>query len=212
MIRSRSILLRSLPLLVPFLGAACGSDEAAPETPKPTPTLTITGMRSAGGPSWAPGSGSCVELGTDPDATVIVTVAVTDFTLRPPGACGSARPCGTVLLTIDGTTLAQAASTEVPAKLGQTDAGVLGERSFRVELRDHLGDVVLDPEQRVIADEVVVEVRTAGGCSGAPDAAADAPPDATADAEPDATADAASEAGDAAGPDAASDASDAASE
>jgi hypothetical protein len=211
-------------LLLALIPSACGDDDTKSPSPKPTPTLAIASVSSAGGPTWAPGSAGCVEIGSDPGGTILVTLQIKDFSLRPPGACGGLRPCGTALLFLDGATVAESATTAISVPFGQLDAGLgSGHRTFRVELRDHVSAPVVDKELNVIADEVTLEVRAPGGCAGGADSGSDAPPDAPPDAGvdggedagTDAPADAPSETGDATldapGPDAA-DAGDAAAE
>jgi hypothetical protein len=188
---------RSTAIVLLFaVATACGDDDETVSTPKPPPELAITEVRSAGGPVWTPGSGeSCVEAGSDPSGSLLVSIAPKNFTLRPPGACGSLRPCGTAVLMLDGTQAAESGSNVLSVAFGGPDAGLaFGEHTFRAELRDHLGDVVLDAEQQVVSNEVVLEVRAPGGCTGATDAGSDAPADGAADAGNDAAEDAASDA------------------
>lgn len=193
-----------LGLSAALLVTACGDDdETTPPDPPPPPTLSIVAVQGVGGPRWQPSDPGCVELGHDTDQTVVVTIAVTDFALRPPGTCGSARVCGTAVLRVDpsgsGEALAvQAAQTALEAKLGALGAG---SHTFRIELRDRDGAPVLDKEtQASLFAEATLEVKPVGGCGG-PDGGADAGPDADAEADTgadaDASADAESDAGDA---------------
>ena len=113
-----------LGLSAALLVTACGDDdETTPPDPPPPPTLSIVAVQGVGGPRWQPSDPGGVELGHDTDHTVVVTIAVTDFALRPPGTCGSARVCGTAVLRVDpsgsGEALTvQAAQTALEAKLG----------------------------------------------------------------------------------------------
>lgn len=201
--------MRSTALIVVLCAmTACGDDEETVSRPKPPPELAITKVTSAGGPVWTPASGdSCVEAGSDPGGTVVVEVAAQNFTLRPPGACRSLRPCGTAVLLIDGNQVAESGSNVLGVSFGSLDSGLaVGQHTFRAELRDHLGDVVLAPDQAVISSEVVLEVRAFGGCTGNGDAGSDAAADAGADAGSDAAEDAPSEAGADAASDAGADA------
>ena len=188
--------------------AACGDDDEAVSKPKPPPTLAFASVTSAGGPLWTPASSeNCVELGSDPAQTLVFAVTATDFTLRPPGACGSLRPCGVAVLFMDDVEVARAGTANISLPFANAEGGLgTGQRSFRVELRDHLGEVVLGAEQQVISAEVALDVRAPGGCvpdlDGGSDAPSDAPPDSPEDAGSDAEA----------GTDAQSDASDAASD
>lgn len=199
-----------LGLSAALLVTACGDDdETTPPDPPPPPTLSIVAVQGVGGPRWQPSDPGCVELGHDTDQTVVVTIAVTDFALRPPGTCGSARVCGTAVLRVDPSgsgeaLVVQAAQTALEAKLGALGAG---SHTFRVELRDRDGAPVLDEEtQAPLAAEATLEVKPVGGCGGL-DGGADAGPDA--DAESDAEADASADTGADTGADAESDAGDA---
>ena len=189
LMRSKHLTRATALALVSALAAACGGDDEAPAAPRPTPTLAVSSLSSAGGPTWTPESGDCVAVGADPAGTVVVSIAVEHFTLRPPGACGGIRPCGTAVLFVDESQVDQSSSQALAASFSGGDGGLApGEHTFRVELRDHLGDVVLAPDDRVISDEVVVVVAGPGGC-GSADAGVDAAPDAGdggSDAAPDA--------------------------
>lgn len=68
--------------------AACGGSSTAK-----TPALSIT----------APGAGASVALGTDADQSVNLSYTVSDFAVKPPGACGSvSSSCGHIHILIDG--------------------------------------------------------------------------------------------------------------
>jgi len=218
-----------------WLSSACSDDSTTPvKTPKVRPTLEITAIESVGGPRWEPGQDKCVELGRDPDQTIVTTIDLTgiadtgeslaSFTLRPPGTCGSVRQCGTAVLRIDpnGESEAlrvQAAQSALAAafeKLGP------GSHTFRVELRSAADQPVMDVETGApLFREVTLEVKEPGGCGGTSDAGNDASDASDADAADAADAGDASDASDASdandaadAPDAsdASDASDAASD
>jgi hypothetical protein len=183
-------------LLLALVGLACGDDDDKTPAAKPTPTLQIESVTSAGGPTWAPGgSADCVEIGTDPGGTLVVRLRIQHFSLRPPGACGSLRPCGTAVLLLDGSPVAQSATSSISVGFNHFDAAfATGQRVFRVELHDHLGALLLDKEQNPITDEVTLDVRLPGGCGTGPDAGQDAgPPDAS-DAGEEASVDAATDA------------------
>ncbi len=197
---------------------ACGGDDDTSNRPRPPPTLALASVTSAGGPTWTPSSAeSCVEIGSDPAGTIVVNVVRQNFELRPPGACGGLRPCGTVVLLIDGDQVAESATEAVGFGFGSSGLGT-GQHLLRVELRDQDGLPVMDPDQKLIGDEATLEVRAPGGCgagsdagtdtgvedSGGEDALSDAPPT---EGGPDATPDATPDAGTDAAPDASGDAS-----
>ncbi len=221
-------ILPALGLAGALVVAACsGDDETASPAPLPPPGVAIVSVQGVGGPVWTPAKQGCVELGHDAEQTVVVTITTSDFVLRPPGTCGSSRQCGTAVLRVDpsGTGEAlriEAAQVAIEAKLATLGAG---NRTFRVELENRLGEPVIDQETKApLFAEITVDVQPVGGCTGASDAGPDADAaaaDAMSDAEAgiDAPDDAADAAGasddassDAADADAASDAADAGSD
>jgi multidrug efflux pump subunit AcrA (membrane-fusion protein) len=190
--RSHLLLAFSAALLSVAI-VACGDDEATTTSKQDPPGLSLVAVEGVGGPRWEPGKDGCIELGRDAAQTVVVNVAVSSFVLRPPGTCGSARQCGTVLLRIDpsadtealSVSAAQASVAASFAKLGA------GSHTFRAELRDADGDPVVDPEAgATLHAEVTLEVKAPGGCGGGADAGSDADPDADNDAGLDADNDA----------------------
>src|SRR5262245_33749129 len=92
---------------------SCGGDDSTPARPQPPPELSISGLQPVGGPAWKPGDAACVEVGRDPNQTIAVLLSVNNFVFRPPGACGTARQCGTAVVRIDpsGHTFQAAAPT-----------------------------------------------------------------------------------------------------
>lgn len=183
--------------------SACSDDETVVSSgPSVPPSLEIQSLSPVGGPSWTAGSDGCVEVGRDPDQTIVVVLNVSDFSLRPPGTCGSIRQCGVAVLRVDPADenellRVDSAQEAVPAPF----AGLpLGPHTFQVELVSDDGDPVIDEDAGVpLVRSVSVEVKAAGECGGsvdagpdASDAGTDAPDDATPDAG-DAPADAASD-------------------
>jgi hypothetical protein len=175
--------------------AACSSDSSSSTTiPVAPPSMAITAIQSVGGPRWEPGQAACVEVGRDPAATVAVLLDVESFSLRPPGACGGLRQCGTALLRVDPSGDGEAIRVEAPKTTLEVsfDGVDLGSHTFRAELRDQHGDPVQDKDAgAVLFSEVTLDVKEVGGCGGSvPDAGTDADTDAGADADTDAGADA----------------------
>ncbi|MBI3202297.1 MAG: hypothetical protein HYZ29_12195 [Myxococcales bacterium] len=195
-----------LGLFAALVMTACGDDdESTPPAAPPPPVLSIARVQGVGGPSWRPDDPGCVELGHDADQTVVVTLELANFTLRPPGTCGSARVCGTAVLRVDPS--GEAEALRVQAAQSTIEAGLAtlgaGQHTFRVELRDRNGEPVLDAETKApLFSEVALEVKPVGGCGGGTDGGTDGGSDASPDA--DASSDASPDA------DAESDASDAA--
>lgn len=89
------------------LTIACGGkDDTEPVPPPEPPELVVTRLSAVGGPSFEPDA-ACVELGTDADQSLLVTLEGTSATsigewlLRPPGTCGSTAACGHLQARID---------------------------------------------------------------------------------------------------------------
>ncbi len=163
-----------------LLGAAssiaCSSSNASSGPPKPAgpPGLSITALHPSGGPTWTPGSGSCVELGRDADETIGVEVKLDNWTLRPPYTCGATLQCGYLRVRVDpqgdnGAALSeQAAASLVPVGFASLP-GALGQHTIRVELRgDHNGPVIDKTTGLPYAVDLPVTLGAPGTCGGPP--------------------------------------------
>lgn len=143
---------RSLVALATF-AAACSSDEEAPApiAPPGPPELALLGLQPVGGPRWTPDDGGrCVELGQDPDQTVVVQVGkrargdstqLENWTLRSPFGCGAVLHCGYLQLTLSSEEDERrivAITTSVPIAFARLRRPA-GEHTLRIELRDHEG-------------------------------------------------------------------------
>jgi hypothetical protein len=180
--------MRTLPIALGLvLGAACSEDEtAAPAAPSDPPTLTITAIRSVGGPTWQE-PGTCLELGQDTAGTVYLLVGPTpeddpsslvDWVLRPAGAC-AVPDCGHLLVRVDPSEsgealLVRSASVAVPIPLATLPAPT-GSHTFSVELLDDDGRSLGEGDSAQVSLRVVEPGGcTAGGAAGAGGSAAGA--------------------------------------
>lgn len=171
-------MLRLLPLL---LLAACvevgNAPPPGPGAPPPTPTLSIL----------SPTDGEAVLLEPTPDRRLPMEVALTDFTLRPPGTCIAADgPCGHVAIIVEGCAGEDglnglAGDTPVGARLSLCDP-VEGEHLIELRLLDDAGgDLGVSDSVSVLAslpplldrvggtDEVLDTVRAAIDLHAFPD-------------------------------------------
>ncbi|MEZ4226334.1 MAG: hypothetical protein R3B13_35645 [Polyangiaceae bacterium] len=197
------------------LAVGCSSeDDTVPTKPLPPPTLAITSLTAVGGPQWKVGdSPACVERGRDPSETVALSVALTDFILRPPGTC-TTRACGTLEIALDPAGESEAQKWQgAQSTLELPFSGVAdGSHGLRVALLRSDGSPALDAERQPVTAEVTFELAAPGACGGSTDAGSDAADAATdaadsGDAAGDANGDAEADAGDAGTQDAASDSS-----
>jgi len=190
------LLARIMPnsrlLVVGLAVVACAKTEHhAP--PLPPPALAITAIRPVGGTALASDCGGtcCVEVGSDPTATVVVTVTLTDpgFPLRPPGMCGANSRCGYLALEVDPSEAGpfrtvRSATADVLLPV----ADLTGPHHIYVELRHEndqpMGDAIGQP----VYAELDVVLSPPGGCSATYDAAADSMVDAAEDSMADAAA------------------------
>jgi hypothetical protein len=192
---------RASAALIAIIGAglavSCGGDdEVQPPKPATPPTMAIASLTSAGGPQWKRGdSDTCVERGRDDRDTIVLTVSLTDFVLRPPGTC-NVNACGQLLVRVDPSGDSEAvrigaAQTSVDLPFNDLPDG---SHTLRAELNYTSGKSVLDVDKNPLVDEVTVDLRPIGGCTGATDAGTDAPTDAAIDAANDGASDASDDA------------------
>src|SRR5512140_2179297 len=96
-----------------------------------TPTLTIT----------SPRDGACLELTGGVSDHIPVTVAVTEFFLRPPGgACTGLGNCGHLLLQVNGLDNNLAASNAVDVDFQGKISNHFGAMQLKVTLLDDDGE------------------------------------------------------------------------
>jgi len=176
-----------------LLGQGCGDDEEEVAAPRAPPTLRIAELRAGDGRSWlrendAGSVSDPVHTSCDPERSVGVRVAITDFDVRPPKACGSSSRCGSVRLEVEGPSgrlAVEGSSPWIEARLGRGFQP--GPHRFRVELRRNGEPIAVGGG--VLSDEVSVTLAAPLDC-GAGDAGTDAELDAPLDAGSDATNDA----------------------
>lgn len=158
-------------LVAAACAAGCGDDSEQP------------GVVVLGPPSLAitsPTYNACVVLGVAPELALTTTISVSNWTLRPPGACAIQQPqCGYVAYAVDGQPLAKSAATTTDVPLSSLPEPT-GTHTLVAELRSDTGEPVRDSDGGVLRAEVTIRtVLSAAECDGA-DASVDAQPDAEA--------------------------------
>jgi hypothetical protein len=140
--------------------AACSSDDATPPDVGPTgdPAITIV----------APTNGTCIPIGTDPDATISVETAVTELLLRPRGACGSVVQCGHLVATVNGVANNESGGTVIEVLLRKL-AVRAADLTIEVSVIDDFGDPILDKSDtpKPLKQTVLVTTRASCGDAGA---------------------------------------------
>ena len=146
----------------------CGSDdEGKPAAPPPPPSVSIEAVQAVGGGSWSPGAAGTLELGCEAQQRVVVAVKTTDWTMRPPGACGSLANCGYLLLRVDPESeherQAGAAAESVVFSMSGLDAPT-GSHVFRVELLGASNDTPAVENGEVVSSEVTLDLSAPASC------------------------------------------------
>jgi hypothetical protein len=148
---------------------ACGSDDGTdtPDVVEPT-TLSIAELRPSGGDAWRAGDPEPVALGCD--RLLGVALELTNWTLRPRGACGSLDQCGYVhaeLTTPSGAAVSiDTALASFVFDLGGVELSSDEAATIRVELRDGDGEPFEQPADEVLSDalEVALDGSVDAGC------------------------------------------------
>lgn len=157
----------------------CTADDTAATAVAPAGPATLSVVD--------PTDGACVVLRADAGWTARVSIAATNWYMRPEGFCGTYPQCGYVVAFVDDQRVAQAAALVIDVPLGglQTPSG---EHRIRVELHDDADVVARGGDGKPLAVELTVEALAPGGsCTGpVADAGEDAPADAAEEAAPDA--------------------------
>lgn len=177
----------SLAVATLALGAGCSTSETAGGGPTVLgpPSFTIDSVNGA-----TPGAGTTdVTLGCD--GALWVRVSVTNWSMRPPGACYGGVQCGQLALIVDPTPGADAGEggalvTTSAAPLVQADLGGLaspeGTHVLRLELwNDGEAKAATGSDGKPLAQQITVEVTRAAECDAGAEAG-DAGEEADADA------------------------------
>lgn len=160
MTRSRSVqLLRYLGSSLLLMGVfeACSGDDSAPtDLFDGPPTLSITGISLGSGMTGQGGDSSVLAC----DNTIGVAIALTNWTLYPPGKCGSALQCGQVRVSLlDGGPNGAVLSQRLAASLGAD----LNVSTLVTSDKLHAGGYTIQAE--LVDDAGVVYAITNGGNS-----------------------------------------------
>jgi hypothetical protein len=167
---------------------ACSNDDstAAAALTGP-PVLTIDQLASPGGPVvTSPQAGACVQLGKDPNKTLVITVGQTNsvgqlinWTMAPPFGCVGAPQCGYLRATVTdaaGTPIAvDAVGTVITVPLAAL-ADAPGTITIRVELLDDQGKLATNSQGSPFA-AATLDVQLQALC-GAPPPDGGHPPEA----------------------------------
>jgi len=146
--------------------------------------VTIAALAPAGGPEWTPGSTLPVELGRDPDGTIVVRLELENWTLLGPNTCSTTPQCG--FLTLDAEPASNAAAgaplrlVSVGSAISVPMARVVREGASRYRFvvalhNDGTGDVFTSEDGGRAETSVEFELRRpsadGGTDAGTPDAA-----------------------------------------
>jgi hypothetical protein len=165
----------------------CGGDDEPPPPPPDPPTLRIDGFVNGDGAPFD-ADADCVELGSDPDRTLLVQLegtsatSIGDWLLRPPGTCGSAAECGHLQVRVDPqdvnvyglqttgstTTVALPFGRPCPQTSSASECvGIddpTGEHTIEVTLRDDDGIAVREDDGAPVSASVDVTLGDPGTC------------------------------------------------
>jgi hypothetical protein len=157
--------MRHLPLMLLALSvAACGDDDDEEAAPPPPPTIQIVAIQPAGADPWD--GGSALTLGCDPERRVVVETQLENWTLQPPGTCGTSN-CGYQVLRVDPESdseqLAASAASRILVSLSALPSPT-GSHTFRVELRGGISHAPATDGGEVVASQVTLEVADPPSC------------------------------------------------
>lgn len=170
-----------------LLAGACGREEDDPVPPPVPPELAVAELRPLGGPTAEVGD-ACVEIGADPDGTLVLaldnarTTAIGDWLLRPPGTCGSVAACGFLraVAAIEGAAEQVeilSVTSAIPLPLAQLlddeTVGAAGGGGISVDVTVSLlhddGFPVRTADGERVETAFTVVLARAGSCDGGPD-------------------------------------------
>ena len=166
----------ALLLAAGLVAGACGDDEEGPSSlpPPGPPEIQIVQIVASPGAVWTPNDP--LPLNLDCERRIVVSVGpltngrLTNWTLRPPRACGGIANCGYVVASLlDGAGErlygTEAALTALAVDLSSgTPEDV---RRLRVELYDGATEMpFFNTDGGAAADEIDVELATAMDCEG----------------------------------------------
>lgn len=180
-----------LTLLMAAFITGCGEGDDEEDAVSGPIELRITSVQHPGGSRWQVGDPEArVRLGCDRAQPLLIEVGpnpeadsesrpgcatnqaacgepglLRNWTLRPPGGCGTAVQCGyVVLLDEDDEALHRAAATSLLAAAPEPNT----ERTFRVALRRDDGQPFTDTTGAVVSDSVTLAIEPASDCEPTP--------------------------------------------
>lgn len=163
-------------VLAGAVAAACGDDDEGrePLPPPGPPEIGVVSVSTMPGQTWTPGDELPVAL--DCALRVIVNVGpapggvLTNWTLRPPEACGAIQNCGYVVVSLldeDGERLFGTAGAQTSLGVDVSSGSVEAVRRLRVELFDgNTEEPFLLEDGGSAAHEIDFELTAPEGCEG----------------------------------------------
>ena len=177
----------ALCLLLPLALQGCGGDDETPAEPPVPPNLTLAGFGTVDGTNFDVDA-DCIEIGTDADQSLLVRLkgtgvtSIGDWSLRPPGTCGSNAACGHLQVRVDPindgtyalqatgatTTLTLPFARPCPQTASETECvGIddpTGDHTIEVILRDDDGVAVAEADGSPVRVTADVTLALPGGC------------------------------------------------
>lgn len=124
----------------------------------------------------SPKHGDCAVLWADEQTVLPVTIAVTNWLMRPIAYCGAYPQCGHVIAFADDVRVAEASALVIDVPLTE------GDHTVRIELRDDADVVGVDGSGMPLQQEITIHAVSPWQSCGA-DAGSDAPSQADASSE-----------------------------
>jgi hypothetical protein len=111
----------------------------------------------------SPTEGACVDVPTDQDVNIPVTLQTTGITLQAPGTCGATVECGYIRLSVGGVPN-NSGSAQVIDLLSTVAAPIAGKIDLTATLVDDAGTAFTGTDGAPIAASVTFEAKAS--CTG----------------------------------------------
>jgi hypothetical protein len=157
---------------------SCGADDGPQTIPEVPSTVSISGLRSSTGAEWlraGPEDPTPAELELPCDGRIIVSLELTNFSTRAPGACISTPQCGHVIVELasdldpEAKTEAAAVSGPVLLELGTAPQRFVGNVTLTARLvRDDGSAYVGSSDPMPVNTSLPAVFRLAEGCPEPP--------------------------------------------